>query len=109
MAYVRRSSVALWFGLMAGPVALIINFQLRYALVPYACETGRRWMLTAISIPMFIVALTGAIASWRGLSADDGDAMRIRFMALSGLALSLIFALTIAAMAIPDFYFHPCD
>jgi len=42
MAYVRRSSVALWFSIFAGPVALIINFQLRYGLLPYACETGRR-------------------------------------------------------------------
>ena len=109
MAYVRRSSVALWFSIFAGPVALIINFQLRYGLLPYACETGRRWMLTAISIPLLLVALTGALAGWRGLGAHDGDAMRIRFMALSGLALSLIFALTIVAMAIPDFYFHPCD
>jgi hypothetical protein len=109
MAYVRRSSVALWFSIFAGPVALIIDFQLRYALLPYACETGRRWMLTAISIPLLLVALTGALAGWRGLGARDGDAMRIRFMALSGLALSLVFALTIIAMAIPDFYFHPCD
>ena len=109
MAYVRRSSVTLWFSVLAGPAALIINFQLRYALVPYACQTGRRWMLTAISIPLLLVALTGALAGWRGLDANDGDTMRIRFMALSGLALSLIFALTIIAMAIPDFFFHPCD
>ena len=109
MAYVRQSSVALWFGNLSGPIALIVNFQLRYALVPYACESGQHWMLTAISIPLFVVALFGAFVSWRGLRADDGDVMRIRFMALSGIALSLLFALSIVAMAIPDFYFHPCE
>lgn len=106
---IRRSSVALWFGNLAGPAALIIDFQLRYALLPFACERGLRWMLTAISVPMLLVALTGALASWRGLHADDGNVMRIRFMAVSGMALSLLFALTIVAMAIPDFYFRPCD
>ena len=109
MAYVQRSSIALWCGNLVGPIALIINFQFRYALIPYACETGRHWMLTAISIPLFIVALIGVLFSWRALQAADGDMMRIRFMALSGIALSLLFALSIAAMAIPDFYFHPCD
>jgi len=106
---IRSSSIALWFANLAGPLALIINFQLRYALVPYACETGRRWMLTGISIPLFIVALLGAFSGWRWLRAGDGDDARIRFMALCGIALSLVFALTIAAMDIPDLYFHPCD
>jgi len=109
MADVRRSSVALWFGNLSGPIALVIDFQLRYALVPYACEAGHRWMLTAISIPLAVVALLGALVSWRGLHAEDGDVMRIRFMAMSGIALSLLFALSIAALAIPDFYFRPCD
>jgi len=106
---VRRSSIALWFANLAGPLALIINFQLRFALVPYACETGRRWMLTTISIPLFLIALLGAFAGWHWLRADDADEVRVRFMALCGIALSLVFALTIAAMAIPDFYFQPCE
>lgn len=109
MSDVRRSSVALWFGNLSGPIALIINFQLRYALVPYACESGNRWMLTAISFPLLFVALLGTLVSWRALYAEDGDVMRIRFMALSGIGLSLLFALSIAAMMIPDFYFRPCD
>ena len=109
MAYVRQSSVALWFGNLSGPIALIVNFQLRYALVPYACKTGQHWMLTAISIPLFVIALVGAFVSWRGLHADDGDVMRIRFMALGAVALGFAFSLAIIAGTLPDFFLRPCE
>ena len=106
---VRRSSVALWSGVLAGPIAFAIDLQLRYALVPWACERGHRWVLTMTSIPLLLIALIGALLSWRGMNVEDGDIVRIRFMALGGLALSLISALTIIAATIPDFFFRPCD
>jgi len=106
---VRRSSVALWSGVLAGPFAFAIDLQLRYALIPWACARGSRWILTVISIPLLLVAMTGALISWRGLHIEDGDVARIRFMAVSGLMLSMFFALAIVAATIPDFFLHPCD
>jgi Na+/glutamate symporter len=105
----RTSSVALWSGIMAGPAAWAIDLQLRYALVPWACAHGQMRPLTLISLPLLLVALIGGVISWRGLRMSDGDAVRIRFMALSGMALSLTFALTIVAMTIPDFFLRPCE
>jgi len=101
---VRTSSVALWSGIFAGPIAWGIDLQLRYALVPWACATGRMGTLTLISIPLLLVSLSGGLLSWRGMQSDE----RSRFMGLSGLALSLAFSLTIVAMTIPDFILRRC-
>jgi hypothetical protein len=131
---IRTSSVSLWSGIFAGPIAFAINLQLRYALVHWACEHGSRSVLLWIALPLVLVCVAGAFLSWRSLEgrtpssarrgeaalsrgwADEGvrpskDAVerRVRFMAYSGLMLSAIFAITILASLIPDFYLSPCD
>ncbi len=110
----RPSSVALWSGVMAGPIAFGLDLGLRYALVEWACVHGTRWMLTAISIPLLVLALTGIPLGWRGrrIGEDatlDRVAKRVRFMGESAIVLSSVFALTIVASAIPDFFIHPCS
>ncbi len=109
---VRSSSVALWSGIMAGPVAVAVNLQLRYALVAWACKSGFRWALTALSVPLLILCAAGFLFAWRGRRVGEGEMaqpMRVRFMALGGMLLCAISFLTIIAMAIPDFFFRPCD
>ena len=109
---VRSSSFELWFGILSGPVAWAINLQLRYALVSWACGRKAGWFFTLIGLPFFLVCCAGAFAAWRGWTRGREEGSfpdRVRFMALSGLALSLIFALTIVASTIPDFFLRPCD
>ena len=109
---VRPSSLSLWSGIFAGPIAWIINLQLRYALVTWACERGSRWVLTSIGIPMIAVCAVGAWLSWQGLAIGNEESpypMRVRFMAVGGMLLSAAFFLTIVAGTIPDFFFRPCD
>ena len=102
----------------AGPLAFALDFQLRYALVPWACQRGLRWTLTAISAPLLLVAILGVILS-RGDgegSPGAGRSFRVfarqddrRFLAILGMLLNAVFALSIIAIAIPDFYFKPCQ
>jgi hypothetical protein len=109
---VRPSSTALWWGILSGPISFAIDLQLRYALVPYACAHGFRWMLVAIAVPLLLVCIVSAFLSWRGWvegNDDDSTPSRIRFMAISGVVLSAAFALTIIANAIPSFFISPCD
>jgi hypothetical protein len=107
---VRSSSVGLWSGVLAGPIAFAIDLQLRYALVPWACERGRTWLLTTISIPLFLVSATGALLCRSGLKASgDPPSQRARFMFLGGLMLSAGCAIAIIAMTIPDFFLRPCE
>ena len=109
---VRPSSTALWCGILAGPMAWIVDLQLRYALVSWACRRGAAWVLIAISLPLVLVCGVGALFAWRGWNAGDDETAvpgRIRFMAVSGLFLCAVFALTIIAATIPDFFLRPCD
>ena len=103
---VRPSSVALWSGVLSGPIAVAIDEELRFALLPWACHKGFRWTLSAISLPMLLICAAGFFLAWRGWRVGDS---RVRFMAVGGMMLSAACFLTIIALTIPDFFFRPCD
>ncbi len=102
---IRSSSVSLWSGILAGPIAWAINLQLRYALVHWACESGSRWVLLWIAVPLLLICVAGAFLARTGLAASQ----RERFMAYGGLMLSAISAMSILASMIPDLFLSPCD
>jgi hypothetical protein len=108
---VRPSSVALWCGIFAGPVAWAINLQLNYALARWACERGSQAAPVAISSILFVVAILGLLFSWRALRVVGHTEVstRVRFMAIGGMLLSAIFALTILASLVPHLYLSPCE
>jgi hypothetical protein len=103
---IRPSSIALWFALLAPAIAWAADLQLRYALIHWACANHREWALTACSVPLLIVALSGVVIGWR--YAND-DQPRIRFMALGAVALGFAFTLAIVAGTLPDFFLRPCE
>ena len=99
------SSAMLWSGILAGPIAFAIDLELRYALVPWACKSGFRWVLTALSLPLLLLCAAGFFLSRPGWTQPA----RVRFMAIGGMLLSAASFLAIIAAAIPDFFFRPCD
>lgn len=103
---VRPSSVALWTGIVAGPIAWAIALQAKYALVQYTCRNQAQWILWAITIGALLITAFGALCSRRGWIDDTP---RVRFMAIGGLLIGAAFALSIVAMAIPDLFLRPCD
>ena len=103
---IRSSSLSLWSGILAGPIAFAINLQLRYALVHWACERGSRWVLLWLAVPLLLVCVAGAFLARAGLVIQQP---RVRFMAYGGLMLSAISAITILASMIPDLFLSPCD
>jgi hypothetical protein len=103
---IRPSSVALWTGILAGPIAWAADLQARYALVKYVCANGAEWIMWVITIAALIIAGFGALCSWRGWIDDTP---RVRFMAIGGLIIAGMFALAIIAMAIPDIFLRACD
>ena len=109
---IRPSSVALWSGIMAGPIAWAVGLELRYALLPWACHRGFRWVLTGLSFPFLLLCAFGFFSAWRGWGAGEAESerpLRVRFMAVGGMLLSAAFFLTIIAGTIPDFFFRPCE
>jgi hypothetical protein len=111
---IRPSSVALWTGIMAGPFAWAVTHETKYALVHYACTHDAHWLFWVVTAAALLLTAFGAWQAWRGMRLLDehpltSTAGRAQFMAISGLLLSAAFALTIIALAIPDFFFRACD
>ena len=103
---VRPSSVALWFGALGGPIAWLIDLQIRYALVEYACRNHAAWIMWLVTLGALALALIAALVGFAHRASDE---RRVRFMALAGGAISTLFALAIIAMAVPDLFLRACD
>jgi hypothetical protein len=113
----RRSTFAQWFGILAGPLAMLANQQAQYALVPWACYNGAHF---AVHIPPIVflavtaVAALLALGEWRAggggtLDAASGVLGRARFLGGLGVATSALFALIIVSMWVADAFLRTCD
>lgn len=103
---IRPSSVALWFGALGGPIAWLIDLQIRYAVIQYACNNHAPWLMWVVTLAALALAVIAALVAF---SHRRSDWKRERFMALAGGAISSLFALAILAMAIPDLFLRVCD
>jgi hypothetical protein len=111
------SPLALWTGILAGPVAWALDLGVSYALVKWSCSSQRDTLLHLITPAALAVVAAGAIVSAVALQQvahqppGDGDApgQRARFMAVLGLASCAMFAVTIVAGAIPQWVLDACQ
>jgi hypothetical protein len=114
-------AVALWIGVLAGPLAWSALLETNYVLSYVACEQRHTWMLhlaTAIALALvagaawltWVASPSLGYNSERDASTDPVDTaiIRARFMAIGGLALCAWFALVIIATEIPVLVLHPC-
>ena len=107
---------AQWVGVLAAPVAWAAQMQALYTMVPWACQTGRRFALVAVSVAALAVAALGALVArrtWarvgRGEPGAEGGARgRSRFFAVAGLVTSAFFFLVIVAQGLATLILHPC-
>ena len=106
--------MALWAGVLAGPLAWAALLQTNYVLSYVACEQRHTWMLHAATVVAFAITAAGARSAWRAMPDAGSDvaasraAARARDMAWAGLAMSAWFALVILATEIPILVLPPC-
>src|SRR4051812_30869108 len=96
-----RPDVALWTGLLGGPVAWLVHFQAVYALAMPACAAGDGLALQLVTA--LCVAASGGAAwlawrNWRVVrgwpsSSDAGAEARVRLMAVVGVMAGALFTL----------------
>jgi heme/copper-type cytochrome/quinol oxidase subunit 2 len=116
----------LWYGVAAGPIIWILHLAVVYALASLSCERGfLRFevmgviassalivILTIIAVALVIFAGVLSYGSLQRIRADPDvsqpEASRYRFMAFSGIILSIIFAITILISAIPTLLLTTC-
>jgi hypothetical protein len=105
----------LWAGVLVGPMAMLIQLQTNYALVPWACGTGHTWPLHVVSLLALLVTIVAGVLAysvWFPLNTQEdsgGTLARSRFMAAVGVLISLLMALVIVAQWLPIFINHPCE
>lgn len=105
-----------WIGIGLAPAAAAVSFQVRYMMVPYACQSSQTWTLHAVSLLALIAAaggLLGAYKLWRFGGADWpmdqlGSAPRNRFLGMLGMMFSALMILMILAQIVPVFFVDPC-
>jgi hypothetical protein len=108
---------ALWAGVLAGPMAALVQLQANYALVLWVCGTGRAWALHAVSLAALAVAVGAGLLAWRnwrraGADWDDegaGVLPRSRFMSAVGMLVSAHSALVIVAQWLAVFFYGACQ
>lgn len=108
--------LAMTFGLVGPPLALLFNEETAYALVPWACNRGASWVLHLVPLGYaLVIALAGFIAwrDWRetGGGHDDDDATtlhRTRFIALMGLGSAALFGLILLGQWLAIAMIDPC-
>jgi hypothetical protein len=106
----------LWWGILIGPIAWVIDQGLSYSMDQHACSTGTFYELHLITACCFVLALSGLVVAWRQLrkvpsGEEEGGTPRDRswFMAWLGILLSIQFAVVVVAMAVPKIVLSPCD
>ncbi|HEX8271507.1 MAG TPA: hypothetical protein VF615_02575 [Longimicrobiaceae bacterium] len=111
-----RGIAALWFAVLAGPVAWMLGLNAAYAFVRLACDEQTLLYMHASSLLTLALALGGgavALREWRRAGGEwpgegGGAVPRSRFMAALGLLGSGLFALTIVAQWIANLFLNPC-
>ena len=103
----------LWFGILAGPLAFLLNLQLSYMLVQPACVTTHHLILHLVPVGALLLTVSGGVSAWRNWQVESNKAAGVlpcgRFMAGVGLLISVLFLAVIAAQWLPNFILTPCQ
>ncbi|HET7601007.1 MAG TPA: hypothetical protein VFK09_11980 [Gemmatimonadales bacterium] len=114
----RGRVAALVTGLLLAPFVAMLHLELSYADVRHACRQGSELRLHVTSAVLLLAALAGAAVAWRMLqgSSDRGApgdpeiaAANTRFVAVTGVLVSLYFSLVIVAQWLAVFMLGPCQ
>jgi hypothetical protein len=110
-----RRLIELWAGVLLPPVAWALHLTLTYMLSAFACDPPWVFSFHVVSILALAMSLYGGWIGWRlwarvqdGPENEGGSVGRSRFMAISAVALSALFALVILAQWFPSFIIEPC-
>ena len=120
----RRREVALWTGVLAGPLVWLTLLEFNYVLSYVACETRQTWFLHVASIVSLILVAAAGVIGWRARTRarrEPTDSERPRdplspevaetraiWMGYVAAATSAFFILVIVATDLPVLVVPPC-
>jgi len=99
------SDLALWTSVLSGPFVFLLNLQINYVMVDWACNTGNDWSLHVVHLASLAVAAAGGLLGltlWKRAGRDwpddgGGSVSRSRLLAALGALGGLTFAVCIIA------------
>lgn len=112
-----KRDIALWTGVLAGPIVWLCSFEANYALAPWACIFQAKLALYLISIAALVLCGASGMLAWRQWNelgrewpgGGGGALPRSRIMAIGGVLMSAMFFLVVLAQAIPEVVLESCQ
>jgi hypothetical protein len=110
--------LAQWAGLLAGPLAWLLQLQTAYTLVSWACAHDVQAIsLHIVTVAALLLTAAGGFIAWRSWQragkewpgGEGGAVSRSRFMSVLGLFTSAMFFLVILVQGSASFILHPCQ
>lgn len=107
----------LWLVILAGPVAWMLSFGADFALSGWTCAWRSKLPLHMITLAALVVtgsAAAIAFSRWVAIGKEwpgetGGETARSRVMAITGVALNLMFFIVLIAQAIPQLLLVGCE
>ena len=118
-AHVNGSDPLPWLvmGVLLPPFAWLLDMQVSYSLVKWACANDRvpiLFMMPIFSLTVVTLALWMSWSSWHAVRREADQeggrpADRSYLLALAGIAMSALFALLIVVSLAPRSILSPCE
>jgi hypothetical protein len=110
------SDVALWTSVLTGPIVFLLNLQVNYTMVDWACNTCNDWTLHVAHAVALLVSLASALLGrslWTRIGGGWPDSMagsesRSRLLAVVGTIGGAGFAISILAQWITVMVLGAC-
>lgn len=115
-----RRYLALWSGVLTGPIVWLCLLELNYVLAHVACVTGSRWFLHAAVVAALAIVVLAGFAAWSVRVGGPTDhaitppgieatlRQQLRWMRMAGVVTSAWFVVVILAMEIPITVLEGC-
>ena len=112
-----KRDLALWTGVLTGPVVWALFFVAKFTISYWICAFGWKPAAYALSIvPLLPTAYAGWLSwsIWRELGTEmpgqtGGVIGRSRALALAGVALSIGFGIVLIAQTFPELILAGCE
>lgn len=116
-ARLARRRALEWVPVVGAPFVVLLDLQVVYALVPWACRTGARLpFVVTVLLALLLVLGLGALAvrTWRSAGGgwpgeEVAHGARTRFVGAVGVLVCLFSAAVVLALASPFLALHPCQ
>ena len=104
-------------GLLLPPLAWLLDMQVSYSLVKWVCANDRHWILFVMPACSLTLTAATTLKSWQTLrqtthaARDEGGRPidRSHLLAVSGLAMSVLFGVLILVSLVPRALLSPCE